>query len=302
MNIIVFHQPYPQGNYKLNEHVAKHLKEQGHTVYLLQQLNGLTCTEEFVEEIKSVQPDVLYFEMLDRETFKAVEQLDCKKVLVYASRGILPNFEEIANYYGKWFTHIYTNSINLHKSFVSKNIPSEHFEYYFSCLTDNECVFTPEYFNDCVFLGMGFARVNDKHYESERNLFFEGIPNIKFAIYGNGWPNLPHYRGLLPSDDIGKLYSSARSAIGIIGSGQRSMGMINNRYTEMMYCGIPVFSLNYKTIDWFGGNEYINFIENKNDIIELLKTDVLKTKAQESKKFIRQKHQDFFNKLNNIIK
>jgi hypothetical protein len=269
---------------------------------LLQQLNGLTCTEEFVEEIKSVQPDVLYFEMLDRETFKAVEQLDCKKVLVYASRGILPNFEEIVNYYGKWFTHIYTNSINLHKLFVSKNIPSEHFEYYFSCLTDNECVFTPEYFNDCVFLGMGFARVNDKHYESERNLFFEGIPNIKFAIYGNGWPNLPHYRGLLPSDDIGKLYSSARSAIGIIGSGQRSMGMINNRYTEMMYCGIPVFSLNYNTIDWFGGNEYINFIENKNDIIELLKTDTLKTKAQESKKFIRQKHQDFFNKLNNIIK
>jgi hypothetical protein len=60
--------------------------------------------------------------------------------------------------------------------------------------------------------------------------------------------------------------------------------------------------LNYKTIDWFGGNEYINFIENKNDIIELLKTNTLKTKAQESKKFIRQKHQDFFNKLNNIIK
>jgi hypothetical protein len=149
---------------------------------------------------------------------------------------------------------------------------------------------------------MGFARVNDKHYESERNLFFEGIPNIKFAIYGNGWPNLPHYRGLLPPDGIGKLYSSARSAIGIIGSGQRSMGMINNRYTEMMYCGVPIFSLNYNTIDWFGGNEYINFIENKNDIVQLLKSDTLKTKAKESKKFIRQKHQDFFDKLNNIIK
>ena len=27
MNIIVFHQPYPQGNYKLNEYVAKHLKD-----------------------------------------------------------------------------------------------------------------------------------------------------------------------------------------------------------------------------------------------------------------------------------
>lgn len=300
MNIIVFHQPYPQGNYKLNEYVAKHLKDQGHTVYLLQQLNGMKCTSEFVEEIKSVNPDVLYFEMLDKETFKAVEELNCKKVLVYASRGILPNFEEIVNYYGKWFTHIYTNSYNLYKLFVSKNIPSEHFEYYFSCLTDEECVFTPKYFNDCVFLGMGFARVNDKHYESERNLFFDGIPNIRFSIYGNGWPSLPHYRGLLPPDDIGKLYSSARSAIGIIGSGQRSMGMINNRYTEMMYCGVPIFSLKYDTINWFGGEQYINFIENKNDIVNLLKTD-LKTKSNESKNFIRKKHQDFFNKLNNLI-
>ncbi len=52
----------------------------------------------------------------------------------------------------------------------------------------------------------------------------------------------------------------------------------------------------------FGGNEYINFIENKNDIVQLLKSDTLKTKAKESKKFIRQKHQDFFDKLNNIIK
>lgn len=300
MNIIVFHQPYPQGNYKLNEYVAKHLKDQGHTVYLLQQLNGMKCTSEFVEEIKSVNPDVLYFEMLDKETFKAVEELNCKKVLVYASRGILPNFEEIVNYYGKWFTHIYTNSYNLYKLFVSKNIPSEHFEYYFSCLTDEECVFTPKYFNDCVFLGMGFARVNDKHYESERNLFFDGIPNIRFSIYGNGWPSLPHYRGLLPPDDIGKLYSSARSAIGIIGSGQRSMGMINNRYTEMMYCGVPIFSLKYDTINWFGGEQYINFIENKNDIVNLLKTD-LKIKSNESKNFIRKKHQDFFNKLNNLI-
>lgn len=111
---------------------------------------------------------------------------------------------------------------------------------------------------------------------------------------------MPHYRGLLPPDDIGKLYSSARSAIGIIGSGQRSMGMINNRYTEMMYCGVPIFSLKYDKINWFGGEQYINFIENKNDIVNLLKTD-LKTKSNESKNFIRKKHQDFFNKLNNLI-
>lgn len=302
MNIIVFHQPYPQGNYKLNEYVANHLKKCGHTVYLLEQLNGLSCTEEFVEQIKSVNPDVLYFEMLDKETFRAVEQIDCKKILVYASRGILPNFEEIVNYYGKWFTHIYTNSYSLTKLFKSKNIPCDHFEYYFSCLSPSDCSVSEQYTHDCVFLGMGFARVNDSHYIEERNLFFGGIPNINFAIYGNGWPSLPHYRGLLPPDDIGKLYSSAKSAIGIIGSGQRSMGMINNRYTEMMYCGIPVFSIKYPTIDWFGGDEFINFVSNKNDIINLLSSPELKSKAVKSTYFIQNKHRDFFVKLNNLIK
>lgn len=305
MNIIVFHQPYPQGNYKLNEFVAVHLKSQGHTVYLVEQLNGNQCTQEFVELIKSVSPDVLYFEMLDKETFKAVEQLACKKVLVYASRGILPNFEDITNYYNKWYTHIYTNSINLHKLFLSKNIPSEHFEYYFSCLQDDDCIKTSTYEHDCVFLGMGFSRINDQHYNLERELFFGGIPNINFAIYGNGWPNLPYYKGLLPAGDIGKLYTSAKSAIGIIGSGQRSNGMINNRYTEMMYCGIPIFSLSYPTVEWYGGDQYINFINNKTDLINLiskLHTDECQVKALSAKKFIRNKHDIFFEKLNQFIK
>lgn len=302
MTIIVFHQPYPQGNYKLNEYVATYLKSQGHTVYLLEQLNGIPYTYEFVEQIRSVKPDVLYFEMLDKETFKAVEQIDCKKVLLYASRGILPNFEEIINYNKKWFTHIYTNSLSLYKLFKSKNIPSEHFEYYFSCLNESDCIFDSSYEHDCVFLGMGFARVNDKHYNQERNLFFNGIPYIDFAIYGNGWPSLPYYKGLLPPNDIGKLYSSARSAIGIIGSGQRSMGMINNRYTEMLYCGIPIFSIKYPTINWFGGEEYINFVSNSSDIPELLNSSELKSKTIQSTQFIKQKHKDFFTKLSNLLK
>lgn len=304
MNIIVFHQPFPQGNYKLNTFVAEHLKNKNHTVYLLEQLNGMPCTDEFVEMIKSVHPDVLYFEMLDKETFKAIEQIDCKKILVYASRGILPSFESIIDYYKKWYTHIYTNSIELCSLFKSKNIPSYHFEYYFSCLKSEECTVEDKYKHDCVFLGMGFARVNDEHYSIERKLFFDGINNINFAIYGNGWPNLPYYRGLLPPDDIGKLYSSTKSAIAIIGSGQRSKGMINNRYTELLYCGTPIFSVKYPTINWFGGEEFINFVENKQDIIDLLSEnhqDILKEKSLKGINFIKDKHNQFFDILESIL-
>lgn len=302
MNIIVFHQPFPQGNYKLNTFIAQHLKNKNHTVYLLEQLNGQPCTDEFVEMIQSVNPDVLYFEMLDKETFKAVEKINCKKVLVYASRGILPNFESITEYYNKWYTHIYTNSYDLYSLFKSKNIPSYHFEYYFSCLNNSECIFDTNYQHDCVFLGMGFARLNDPHYQDEKNLFFNGIPNIDFAIYGNGWPNLPHYRGVLPPNDIGKLYTSAKSAIGIIGSGQRKNGMINNRYTEMMFCGIPIFSLKYPTINWYGGEKYINFINSTTDISNLLDTSDIKEKALQSSIFIKEKHEIFLNTLDEILK
>ena len=40
MKIVVFHLPYPMGNYKLNEALANKLTKDGHEVYLLQQLNG----------------------------------------------------------------------------------------------------------------------------------------------------------------------------------------------------------------------------------------------------------------------
>ena len=39
MVVIVFHQPFPMGNYKLNEIIANHLSKD-HEVYSLQQLNG----------------------------------------------------------------------------------------------------------------------------------------------------------------------------------------------------------------------------------------------------------------------
>ena len=105
---------------------------------------------------------------------------------------------------------------------------------------------------------MGYARLTDPNYHLEQSLFFNGLQGIDFKIYGSGWPQFPYYAGLLPPNDVGNLYTSLKSAIGIIGSGQRSVGMINNRYTEMMYSEVPILSINYPTIDWAEAGKHIN--------------------------------------------
>ena len=94
MKVIVFHQPFPMGNYKLNEIIANYLSDK-HEVYLLQQLNGVVPDKDYITQIKELNPDMIYFEMLDLETFKIVESLDCEKILLQASNGILTNYEDI---------------------------------------------------------------------------------------------------------------------------------------------------------------------------------------------------------------
>ena len=56
--------------------IAKKIAEQGHEVYSLQQLNGVVPDDEYVQQIIDLNPDVVYFEMLDAETFKIVEKLN----------------------------------------------------------------------------------------------------------------------------------------------------------------------------------------------------------------------------------
>ena len=74
MKIVVFHLPWPMGNYKLNEVLAAKLQADGHEVYLLQQLNGHPYDEDYYQQIKSIEPDVLFYEMLDQGTFDVVEK------------------------------------------------------------------------------------------------------------------------------------------------------------------------------------------------------------------------------------
>lgn len=304
MKIIVFHQPFPMGNYKYNTAIANNLSK-NHDVYLLEQLNGREATEEYIEQIKSLEPDVVYFDMLDLETFKIIESLNCKKVLGYVTGGLV-GWDEIFDYEGKWYTHVYTNSLSMADKFKSKGTPTQHFEWFLTCLSDDEIQYDHRYNHDCTFLGMGFTRLSSEDYRLERETFFNGFENIDFKIYGNGWPNFTYYNGVLPENDIGRLYSSAKSGLAIIAKGQREHGMINNRYSEMGSCGIPIICYNYPTIDWFGAEEYINFITSRQETIDTI-NDVInnqekyKSNSIKLQKFTKKQHELFFEKLNYLI-
>jgi len=306
MKIVVFHQPWPMGGYKINVKIGEWFSSQGHETYLLQQLNGQAYSEEYLEQIQAIDPDLVFFEMLDKETFKVVEQLKCEKLLIHASNGILPTYNEILKYHGKWFTKIITNSYKMYKLFQQNNITSEFFKYYFSVLNENDLLFSPNYNHDCVFLGMGFHRLHDKTYQSDREIYFDDIPNIDYKIYGNGWPNWPYYNGVLPPEDIGKLYSSAKSGFALIGEQQRLHGQINNRYTEMAYSGLPIITQNYESIDWYGTDKYLNFVSSKteahNTVLDIIHNpDKYKKNSILFKQEIINYSKEFFQKLENLI-
>lgn len=299
MKILIFHQPWPMGNYKLNVQVGAYLSKLGHEVYTIEQLNGREPTPEYVDQLVNFGFDLAYFEMLDHQTFSIVEKLKCKKVLLHASGGVLGDYDAIINYHGKWYDSILTNSVKMYNKFKKLNIPSVHFEFYFSPITEEEKKYDSKYANQSVFLGMGFNRLTDPQYELERKLFFRE-QTFDLSIFGNGWGNFKYYRGLLPAEDIGKLYSSATSAIGIIAKGQREHGMINNRYSEIASCACPLISYKYETIDWFGADKYINFIDSHSHLQEVVKNiqkDEYKAKALDFQNFMKIKSEEFFKKL-----
>jgi hypothetical protein len=293
------------GNYKLNEEVAKFFKSLGHETYLLEQLNGNPASDEYIQALIDEEFDLIYFEMLDLETFKVVEKLKGEKILLQASAGVLGEYEKILEYKNTWYNKILTNSLYMAEVFKNNNIPTQHFEYYFSPIQVSEKVFVQQYNNQCSFLGMGFNRLSSPDYELERQLFFRK-QEFHFSIYGSGWAGIEHWRGLLPPYDIGKLYTSTKSAIGIIAKGQREKGMINNRYSEIASCGTPIISYNYDTVDWFGGEKFINFISSQEELKEKVKDiithpdEYVEQKAG-LKNFIEIKSTEFFQKLSTFI-
>ena len=77
MKILVFHQPYPMGNYKLNQVIAEYFEKEGHEVYLLEQLNGRPANEDYIQQILNLDLDLCYYEMLDiKERAKEVTDIN----------------------------------------------------------------------------------------------------------------------------------------------------------------------------------------------------------------------------------
>jgi spore maturation protein CgeB len=78
------------------------------------------------------------------------------------------------------------------------------------------------------------------------------------ALWGEMWDRSPegfrrHWRGLLPSGDIPRLYSSVDVAIGFNAQSQAAADMINNRVFEVLACGALLFSDKVPAIkDLFG--------------------------------------------------
>jgi len=308
MKIVVFHLPYPMGNYKLNEALANKLTKDGHEVYLLQQLNGHPYNEEYYQQIKELDPDILYYEMLDKGTFEIVEKFNCKKILNIMGTGILKeNFKsQIKQYKNKWYTHVITNSQEVYNYLKDDVEGIEFFQYYFCALTDSELIFDSKYNHDCTFLGQGHHRLQMPEFRKELETYFVPQHQFDFKVYGSGWPQTPWYKGLLPPNDIGSLYSSVKSAISVIEPEQYKQGMINNRYVELGFCKTPIITFQYPNIDWYGAEKYLNIINSYSEFNNIVnkcinKDDSIIKKTEGMRTFIEDQHKTYFNKLNNLI-
>ena len=317
MKILILTQLFPMGNYLLNEKIAQYFRSKGHEVNLIAQYYYVSSEIGFAQYVNNLidfSPDLCYYEMLDRDTFNAVSFLKCEKILVLASLGIYSNLSidsginEIIKNKGKHFTKIYTNSTLLVNKFENI-VPTKHFKFYFSPINNSTKLFDEEYNYDLVFLGMGFQRT--KIQSLELSIFFNALKNYKnFAIYGDGWnkSEFPCYKGKLPRNDIGRLYTSAKGGIAMIQSVQAELGMINNRYIEMLSCGLPIYSLYYPNVDFYGADKFIGFVDRCQTIKNILDNkefDLLynyhEVTTDDAKKFAKNMSVEFFQQLDELI-
>lgn len=302
MKILIFHQPFPMGNYKLHLSLGSRLKKSGHEIHLIQQFNSSEVDDDAIvkltEILNSNNYDAVYFEMLDLSTFEVVKNLKCKNRILCITSGGVWGYNNIIDKFGIYYDKVYTNSKSIAIQCHSK-IPNQLFHYYFNCIDDSELVFNEEYNHSLVFVGMGFNRLYDDQYEAERTLFFEN-PHLDLTIYGNGWTGQHNWRKILPAADLGSVYFSSDAGIAIIAQGQRNLGMINNRYTEMMYCGCPIITINYPSVDWYGAEKYLYFVNSPKEVIEVSE-NITKDLSLDAHEFIINQDRIFFEKLNVLL-
>jgi glycosyltransferase involved in cell wall biosynthesis len=105
------------------------------------------------------------------------------------------------------------------------------------------------YGHDVTYLGLFHARKSAGVLE---RMLYEAR-DFGLTIYGHGWGDHPvlreNWMGKLPSEDIARLYSSAKVVLGITEDRQRAAGMINNRVFEALACGACLISEYYPALE-----------------------------------------------------
>ena len=232
--------------------------------------------------------------MLDSETFKIVEQLsESKRILCYASKGILPDFESILDHKGTYYDSVLTNSLTMIDRFNANGVECRHFKFYPAPLFESEIRTDRKYSHDFTYLGGGFQRISSNLYDKERELIYA---NPLVHKYGAGWSGVPSYHGVLPPEDIGALYHSSTYSLATIEPAQRAMGMINNRYCEIAKSRSSIISVDYPEMDFFGLEEFVIFATDP-DLTRI--TD--RTDTDRAYEFIMDKERDFFTSLKELL-
>eukprot|EP00936_MAST-01D_sp_MAST-1D-sp1_P001060 g1060.t1 len=114
------------------------------------------------------------------------------------------------------------------------------------------------------------------------------------AIYGTGWDTVPefapHWHGVLPKDDLARLYSSARFVLGVTMDAQREHGMINNRVFEALSCGATFVTEHFDALEqMFGGT--MLYVRRRGDVARILGQRIAVDKiAAAGRELIVEKH------------
>lgn len=113
---------------------------------------------------------------------------------------------------------------------------------------------------------LGFNHPN-KSEALERLVLYEA-KEFGLSIYGAGWENHPFLKecskGILPINDIKKLYSNSKIVLGMTEERQRKSGMINNRVFEALSCGVCFISEYSSELERVFGDG-IFFVKNEGD-------------------------------------
>ena len=111
------------------------------------------------------------------------------------------------------------------------------------------------YSHNVVYLGM----YNEKKLSTDVfDRIYTESSKFGLSIYGHSWKNhetlSTNWAGILPKNDISKLYNSAKIVLSTTELRQKAVGMINNRIFEAMSCGATIISEHFPELELVFGN------------------------------------------------